>query len=156
MQQQFSSSFDGRICCVTEEMCADELKNVIGHCDFFRGARMHSCIAAASQCIPTVVLAYSPKAKSVFGMINNESAVVDLKRASTEEVVEQTKAIFDRRDALAKHLQAQIPATKQVVRSFFFERLSSVLTGLSAGGRENSKPVLADRGEHSPRSVVES
>jgi len=34
-----------------------ETKFLIGHCDFFVGARMHACIAAVSQYVPAVTLA---------------------------------------------------------------------------------------------------
>ena len=37
------------------------MKYLIGQCDFFVGSRMHSCIAAVSQCVPAVSIAYSDK-----------------------------------------------------------------------------------------------
>jgi len=43
-----------------------QIKYLIGKCDFFMGSRMHSCIAAISQCIPAVGLAYSKKFFGVF------------------------------------------------------------------------------------------
>ena len=155
VQQQFASRFGDRIDCVTGAMGADELKYIIGHCDFFIGARMHSCIAAASQSIPTVVLAYSPKAKGVFGMINGESAVVDMTRTADGDVIDQIKTIYGRRDELAKHLQIQMPETKKAVRDFFCERLRSVLTGRAVDGQEDFNAALPDRSAHPAPSVVE-
>lgn len=38
-----------------------EIKQVIGMCDFFLGARMRACIAAASRNVPVVPIAYSGK-----------------------------------------------------------------------------------------------
>ena len=111
-------------------MGAGELKYIIGQCDFFIGARMHSGIAAASQFVPTVVLAYSPKARGVFGMINSESAVVDMTHTSDCDVLDQIKANYARRDELASQLQIDIPAAKQAVGSFFCQRLGGVLAGL--------------------------
>ncbi len=56
-----------------------EIKYVIGRCDFFLGARMHACIAALSQCIPTVCLAYSRKFIGVMESIGCAESVADLR-----------------------------------------------------------------------------
>ena len=36
---------------------ASEIKQIIGQCDFFIGTKMHACIAAWSQAVPTVAIA---------------------------------------------------------------------------------------------------
>lgn len=54
----------GRITLV-EDSGAEDLKAVIGKCSVFVGARTHSTIAAYSQCVPTLVLGYSVKARGI-------------------------------------------------------------------------------------------
>ena len=47
-------------------------KAVIGQCDFFIGSRMHACIAALSQGVPCVGVAYSMKFAGVFDTVGME------------------------------------------------------------------------------------
>lgn len=44
---------------------AGQLKHLIGQCRYFIGARTHSTIAALSQGVPTISIAYSVKAKGI-------------------------------------------------------------------------------------------
>jgi len=94
-----------------------EIKYVIGKCDFFIGARMHSCIAALSQGIPTIGLAYSRKFEGVFASVGVEDGVVDLRRLTDCEVVEATKRIYNRRCEIRRRLGESIPAAKEAVVS---------------------------------------
>lgn len=63
-----------RLSCLQDMDCT-QLKGAIGKCKFFIGARTHSTIAAYSQCVPTLVVGYSVKAKgiaeSLFGTTEN-------------------------------------------------------------------------------------
>jgi len=53
--------YPDRIGVVRGQYSPSEIKYIIGSCDFFIGARMHACIAALSQGIPAVAIAYSDK-----------------------------------------------------------------------------------------------
>lgn len=90
---------------VKEEYNHHEIKAIIGMCDFFIGSRMHACIAALSQFIPTVGLAYSKKFIGVFDSINMSEMVIDLRVGETNEVVDSVMAIFDRRRKIKKKLE---------------------------------------------------
>jgi len=59
------------------------MKYLIGQCDFFLGSRMHACIGALSQSVPTIGLAYSQKFLGVLNSIGVGDIVVDLR--STDE-----------------------------------------------------------------------
>ena len=50
---------------LVQDSSAMDLKAIIGTCTIFVGARTHSTIAAYSQCIPTLVLGYSVKARGI-------------------------------------------------------------------------------------------
>jgi len=135
VQQQWQDRFGSRLECVRQPMGATQLKYVIGHCDFFIGARMHACIAAASQCVPTLVLGYSRKAEGVFGMIGARSMIADMREATVQGLMAQTIALFRRRNTLRDVLRAQMSGTKEAVTTFFEERLPSALSnvGLAQG-----------------------
>ena len=63
-----------RVLLIDDQSC-ENLKGIISKCRFFIGARTHSTIAAYSQCIPTLVVGYSIKAKGIakdlFGTFDN-------------------------------------------------------------------------------------
>ena len=54
----------GRVCMIGDRDCR-KLKYCIQGCRFFVAARTHASIAAYSQCIPTLVLGYSVKARGI-------------------------------------------------------------------------------------------
>ena len=63
-------------------------KHVIAQCDFFIGSRMHACIAALSQHIPCVAIAYSDKFKGVFDSVGVGDMVLDARVLSSEALVQ--------------------------------------------------------------------
>ena len=54
-----------RVCLVSEELRAAQLKYIISKCRFFVGARTHSVIAAYSSCVPALALSYSIKSRGL-------------------------------------------------------------------------------------------
>jgi len=77
-----------------------QAKYIIGLCDFFLGTRMHSWIAALSQCIPAVGLAYSKKFKGVFETVGVEDLVAEMRFASADEIVAAVDTAFRSRRAV--------------------------------------------------------
>lgn len=72
-----SLDFEDRLHFVNAVYDQFEIKSIIGMCDFFIGSRMHACIAALSQGIPTIGVAYSQKFKGVFDSIDAGDLVID-------------------------------------------------------------------------------
>jgi len=92
---------------------------VIGRTNFFVGSRMHACIAALSQCVPAVGLAYSDKFLGVFESAGVGESTIDLRKASVDEVIDQTLAAFNRRADLQGRLREQIAGVRgEVTRTF--------------------------------------
>jgi len=98
-----------------------EMKALIGHCDFFLGSRMHACIAALSQCVPAVGLAYSRKFQGVFESIGMEELVVDLREYGNELVVEFAARAYKRRAELRSSLEVKMPVVLGQVLDLFKE-----------------------------------
>ncbi len=95
-----------RVRMVTAEYDPQEVKAVIGLCDFFIGSRMHSCIAALSQGIPCVGVAYSTKFAGVFGSVGMDRWVVDATTTPADAAIERIVELFEERDAIRGPLQA--------------------------------------------------
>ncbi len=105
-----------RIHLVTDEYDQNHIKGVIGLCDFFVGSRMHACIAALSQGIPTIGIAYSKKFEGVFKSVGADECVVDARSASNAEAMETILALYGERHRLRQNLQGRIAATQARLR----------------------------------------
>jgi colanic acid/amylovoran biosynthesis protein len=96
-----------------------EIKYIIGLCDFFIGSRMHTCIAALSQCIPTVPVAYSKKFIGVMETIGVESSVADLRTMGEKEIMGVFDKAWSERDNIRRHLESKMPEVKAEVLNLF-------------------------------------
>jgi colanic acid/amylovoran biosynthesis protein len=134
--RDLGSSMGDRVAVLDRPYSATEIKWVIGHCSFFIGARMHACIAAVSQGIPSAVQAYSKKAQGVMALAGAGETVVDLRHRSLEECLADTIDRFESRRELRKQLQRVMPATKRRVEEFFRDRVAR-LVAENAGCRSH-------------------
>jgi len=96
-----------------------KIKYLIGQCEFFVGSRMHACIAALSQGVPAVGIAYSGKFAGVFESIGVGDLVVDLGDSSVEKAVQRTKAIWLQRGQFRSQLAQILPRIKSSSESLF-------------------------------------
>ncbi len=111
--------YQDRIFLAYGEYDQNEIKHIIGMTDFFIGSRMHSCIAAMSQCIPTVGLAYSKKFHGVFESVAMEQFVADMRQYSQKQILETTDHAFRQRRLIAEKLDSVIPQVKKTVLNMF-------------------------------------
>ena len=95
----------------------NEIKYVIGKCDFFIGSRMHACIAALSQNVPAVGIAYSKKFSGVFESIGLSDCVVDARHSDENILLQNVQAIFNRREKIRRHLEDVMPQIKSRIMS---------------------------------------
>jgi len=119
LYKHLGREYPGRIFLVKGEYDQGEIKYVIGLCDFFIGSRMHSCIAALSQCIPTVGLAYSKKFEGVFESIGLGHCVVDARSFSEKEVLEKIEYVFERKEQIREHMKQSIPQINEDILNIF-------------------------------------
>ena len=96
-----------------------ELKYIIGCCDFFIGSRMHACIAAVSQCVPAVSIAYSDKFIGVMETLGIASLVTDARIMSHQEILASIERAYADRDFLRRQLEDKIPEVRQTVLNLF-------------------------------------
>jgi polysaccharide pyruvyl transferase WcaK-like protein len=109
----------GRVVRLTTALRAAEVKWLIGRTHFFVGSRMHACIGALSQCVPTVGLGYSDKFLGVFESAGVGDAVVDLRHYDADTVSHEVLRLFECRAATAACLQERIPGVQAQVRDAF-------------------------------------
>lgn len=98
-----------------------EIKYIIGLCDLFIGSRMHACIAAISQSIPTVGIAYSQKFAGVFETINMGALVADPRLLTIDETIDKISTAFADRYAIGTHLKSILPGVRENVLNLLNE-----------------------------------
>lgn len=108
--------YEGRIGIARGSYRYDEIKYLIGMSDFFVGARMHACIGAISQHIPTVSIAYSDKFAGVMQAIGAGDLVVDPRRMNLEEMIATLGHAYDRRESVRSQLEKRMPVVKGAIR----------------------------------------
>jgi polysaccharide pyruvyl transferase WcaK-like protein len=91
----------------------NETKWIISKMDWFCGARMHSTVAALSSAVPAAVLAYSDKAKGVFGSCGQEHGVIDLRKIDTRGAVNALERSWRDRNKVRESLSVEIPKVLQ-------------------------------------------
>ena len=96
-----------------------QVKYIIGRCDAFIGARMHACIAAASQYVPTVALAYSDKFAGVMRPVGAGVRVVDLRTANVLETCAVVREAIVNRCQMRRDLEQTVPSIKASIRTLF-------------------------------------
>ncbi len=116
---ELKEKYSSRLFCVNRAHDQNEIKYIIGLCDFFIGSRMHACIAALSQFIPAVAIAYSPKFFGVIQTIEMESLVADPKRMNSERVISVINQAYEQRDELCAKLETKIPEVQRAILAEF-------------------------------------
>lgn len=110
-----------RVRLVTEEYDQHQIKGVIGQCAFFIGSRMHSCIAALSQGVPCVGVAYSMKFSGVFDSVGMRDWVVDGRTVDTEAALARILELFRARDQVRSALSQSADAARATLLTIFSE-----------------------------------
>ncbi|MFC1888627.1 polysaccharide pyruvyl transferase family protein [Thermodesulfobacteriota bacterium] len=108
-----------RVHLLTGEYDQNEIKAIIGRCDFFIGSRMHACIAALSQGIPSIGLAYSRKFLGVFDMVGMSNMVLDMRQMSAEELIERCLSQFEERQTVTESLSRSVADISSRLKSCF-------------------------------------
>jgi len=117
--EQLKQIYPSRIFLLKGQYDQGEIKYIVGLCDFFIGSRMHACIAALSQCIPAVGLAYSKKFQGVFASADAEQFVVDLSRTESKGVLAAVAKAFEEKEVTAVHLRDVIPGIQKQILDLF-------------------------------------
>lgn len=118
--------YKGKIFLARGEYDQSEIKHIIGLCDFFIGSRMHACIAAASQCIPTVAIAYSKKFRGVFASIGLLDAVADPRFMERHEILNIIETSFSKKEEIRKGLSEKMPGVRDRILNIFADSAQAI------------------------------
>ena len=113
------AEFDGRIHMLRGEHDQHAVKGIIGLCSFFIGSRMHACIAALSQGIPTVAAAYSKKFRGVFDSAGMGHMIVDARETSTDEAEDKILSLYKESKSIRQDLNHNVATLKDLLSETF-------------------------------------
>jgi len=115
----FRSHSPGNVHFIKDQYDQHQIKFLIGQLDFFLGSRMHACIAALSQGVPAIGLAYSRKFYGVFESVGMEELVIDLLKHDEHSVIAFVDRVYQRRLSLRARLEAKMPTVLESVFALF-------------------------------------
>ena len=112
-----------------DEYTAGDLKALIGRADMVVAGRMHAQVAAVSQGIPVLALAYSPKSLDVIGKAFEYEFVLDARRMAPNDFAKKAATMMIRleneREEASKILLKSLPDVLKWSRSNFDLLLSA-------------------------------
>lgn len=120
--EELKNKFPGKIGLIRagyDQYDQSEMKHIIGGCDLFIGSRMHACIGAVSQNVPSVSIAYSDKFAGVMESVGVGSIVADPRKMGEDEILRIVGHTFDTRAKIREQLAQTIPHVKQTVLELF-------------------------------------
>lgn len=110
---------NSRLHLLTGEYTECEIKGIIGRCHFFVGSRMHACIAAISQGVPTAAVAYSKKFQGVFESVGLEEMVIDARSLDLNKAIDLIIGLYRNRESETALIKQKIhSAKKEVIETF--------------------------------------
>ena len=118
-----------------------EIKYLIGRCDFVLGSRMHACIAALSQDVPAIGLAYSKKFSGVLRSIGIGNLVVDLRVCDSARALRLINEAYLGRKSIRTDLAVHMPRIRRMASELFTSCLPLVPDDRAAGCPPADSPV---------------
>ncbi len=104
-----------RVDLVEGDYRCDELKALIGTCGLFVGARTHATIAAVSQGIPTLALAYSIKASGIMGeLLDEEVCVLEAGDFSADRLFRMIENLQEHQDRYRDRIRSRLPHVREL------------------------------------------
>ncbi len=146
VRKQLSKRYGDRVGSIGGPYTAGQTKYLVGQCDFFLGARMHACIGAISQTIPTCTMAYSKKAAGVMGHLGSASGVIDLRGQNAASCMDAIDEVYRRRDSVRTELKHKIKDVRRKIDDFFTQPFRRVVEQVAADRhRGRIQKVPSDR-----------
>lgn len=131
---QLHKKYKNRIYTIDKPYREDELKQIIGQCDFFIGGRMHACIGAVSMRVPTVPIAYSRKFIGIWNELGLGDCVADPRYNSTEQILETIETNYNRRKEVKKILETKLENVRNDILNMF-ELVENLSNGVAKFGQ---------------------
>lgn len=101
---------------VLKDYSAEELKGLIGCCDYFLASRYHSIVASLSMGVPTMVIGWSHKYKEVMDLFGQSELIVDFEQLDINVLGTKINDFITNHDVLQKTLKSRIHEVREKAR----------------------------------------
>jgi colanic acid/amylovoran biosynthesis protein len=135
-----------RVHVIKGDYSPSELKGIIGRMQLFVGLRMHSNIASLSMCVPTVAIAYGPKAHGIMALSGQSERTLDLRGLCEDRLYGMVEKAWNERQEIRRELETVMPRIKElsagnieIIADLLRDRVSERMIDAAA-------PVLQDGG----------
>jgi len=132
-QEVDGDKYKGRLRLIEGIYNVTEIKGIIGECDMFISGRLHAGIAALSQAVPTVLLAYGHKHYGIARLLNQEKYVCDGK--DVEVTISIVKDAWKNREKIKRVLKKRLARVKELSELNF--KIVKEVIGLNKEERNN-------------------
>lgn len=102
-------------------LSAEQIKGIVGRCSFMVGSRFHALIAALSQAIPAVAIAWSHKYEGLFRDCGLDGFVVSREGINRERVVQLVEDAWKQRQATVGILEQRLKGIRNDIDRTFLE-----------------------------------
>jgi len=99
---------------IADELGAEELRAIIGRCDYFIASRFHAMVSALAMKVPTIVCGWSHKYIEVLKMFQLEDCAFDYKDLDLDIMVSKFNALVYSQELIKSKLERYLP---DVIRS---------------------------------------
>ncbi|PKN67981.1 MAG: hypothetical protein CVU54_15710 [Deltaproteobacteria bacterium HGW-Deltaproteobacteria-12] len=130
--ESLKGKYADRLYLVTGEYNQFEIKGIIGRCNFFIGSRMHACIAAVSQEVPTAAVAYSKKFSGLFDGVGLGQMVVDARTLDLDGAINRVMELYRNREHERAPIAQKINFARTQVKKTFTQLLRKPISSDSA------------------------
>jgi colanic acid/amylovoran biosynthesis protein len=95
-----------------------ETKGIIGHCDLYVSGRLHAGVAALSQCVPTILLAYGHKFYGFAQMLGQEKYVSNNfgGKIDAQDIITKIHDAWINRECISSDLRNKMPEVTKLAR----------------------------------------
>ena len=131
--------YGNRVLLVEGKYNSAEAKGMIGRCDFFLSGRVHAAVAALSQGVPTVLLAYGHKHRGFARVVGQERFVFDGRDPGA--LVRLVEEAWRDRAAISASLREAMPRVRQLVAVGF--QMVADIAGLPRKSRQRVPDEMA-------------
>lgn len=111
----FEKIDDNKNCLFVEkELSSQELRAVIGECDFFIASRFHAMVSSLAMQVPTLVIGWSHKYKEVLEMFELEQWAFGQENLTVDYLDNQIKSLIKHEKEVRNKLASNLPEVKKL------------------------------------------
>ena len=106
---------DSRNCVlIDDELSSQELRAVIGECNFFVASRFHAMVSSLAMQVPTLVVGWSHKYKEVLEMFELEQWAFGQEKLTVDYLDKQMKYLIKHEKEVRNKLASNLPEVKKL------------------------------------------